>query len=82
MTETDLFAERVAQRRKSSARTRDADALINNLNELAEGAPVVHETHGVGRFGGLVTLEMNGLAQEFLILYYAGDDKLYVPVSS
>lgn len=82
ITETDLFAERVAQRRKSSARTRDADALINNLNELAEGAPVVHETHGVGRFGGLVTLEMNGLAQEFLILYYAGDDKLYVPVSS
>ncbi len=82
VTETDLFAERVAQRRKSSARTRDADALINNLNELAEGAPVVHETHGVGRFGGLVTLEMNGLAQEFLILYYAGDDKLYVPVSS
>ncbi len=82
ITETDLFAERVAQRRKSSVRTRDADALINNLNELAIGAPVVHETHGVGRFGGLITLEMNNLAQEFLILYYAGDDKLYVPVSS
>lgn len=82
ITETDLFAERVAQRRRSSARTRDADALINNLNELAIGAPVVHETHGVGRFGGLVTLEMNGLMQEFLVLHYAGDDKVYVPVSS
>lgn len=82
VTETDLFAERVAQRRKSSARTRDADALISNLNELAIGAPVVHETHGVGRFGGLITLEMNRLEQEFLILHYAGDDKLYVPVSA
>lgn len=82
ITETDLFAERVAQRRKSSTRTRDADALISNLNELAIGAPVVHETHGVGRFGGLMTLEMNNLEQEFLILHYAGDDKLYVPVSA
>ncbi|ANJ67187.1 transcription-repair coupling factor [Halothiobacillus diazotrophicus] len=82
ITETDLFAERVAQRRRSSVRTRDADALINNLNELAEGAPVVHEEHGVGRFGGLTTLAMNGLEQEFLILVFAGDDRLYVPVSS
>ncbi|OYY54203.1 MAG: hypothetical protein B7Y53_06735 [Halothiobacillus sp. 28-55-5] len=57
-------------------------ALISNLNELAIGAPVVHETHGVGRFGGLMTLEMNNLEQEFLILHYAGDDKLYVPVSA
>ncbi len=81
VTETELYAERVAQRRKRPARTRDADALIHNLNELAIGAPVVHETHGVGRFAGLATLEMNGTAQEFLILHYAGDDKLYVPVS-
>lgn len=82
ITETDLYAERVAQRRKRPARTRDADALIHNLNELAVGAPVVHETHGVGRFGGLETLELNGMAQEFLLLQYAGDDKLYVPVSA
>jgi len=82
ITETDLFAERVGQRRRSATRTRDAEGLINNLNELAEGAPVVHLDHGVGRFGGLVTLDINGLSQEFLILYYAGDDKLYVPVSS
>ncbi|WP_407276293.1 transcription-repair coupling factor [Halothiobacillus sp. DCM-1] len=82
VTETDLYAERVAQRRKRPARTRDADALIHNLNELAIGAPVVHETHGVGRFAGLSTLEMNGIAQEFLVLHYANEDKLYVPVSA
>ncbi|HHO70271.1 MAG TPA: transcription-repair coupling factor, partial [Halothiobacillus sp.] len=82
ITETDLYAERVSQRRRVTARTRDADALIHNLTELADGAPVVHEDHGVGRYRGLTTLDMGGITQEFLILEYANDDKLYVPVSS
>ncbi|HER35172.1 MAG TPA: transcription-repair coupling factor, partial [Halothiobacillaceae bacterium] len=82
ISETNLFAERVAQRRAKSRRGRDADAIIQNLDDLAIGAPVVHEDHGVGRFKGLVTLEMNGQPQEYLLLTYADDDKLYVPVSS
>ncbi|MFP4294384.1 MAG: transcription-repair coupling factor [Halothiobacillaceae bacterium] len=82
VAETDLFAERVGQRRRPTTRTRDADALIHNLTELAEGAPVVHEDHGVGRYRGLVTLDMNGIEQEFLLLEYANDDRLYVPVSA
>jgi transcription-repair coupling factor (superfamily II helicase) len=81
VSEIDLFAERVAQRRAKTRRGRDADAIIQNLDDLAIGAPVVHEDHGVGRFQGLVTLEMNGRPQEYLLLTYAGDDKLYVPVS-
>ncbi len=81
VSEIDLFAERVAQRRARSRRGRDADAIIQNLDDLAIGAPVVHEDHGVGRFQGLVTLEMNGQPQEYLLLTYADDDKLYVPVS-
>ncbi|MCL7744504.1 transcription-repair coupling factor [Guyparkeria hydrothermalis] len=82
ISETNLFAERVAQRRARSRRGRDADAIIQNLDDLAIGAPVVHEDHGVGRFQGLVTLEMNKQPQEYLLLTYADDDKLYVPVSS
>ncbi|KTG17324.1 MULTISPECIES: transcription-repair coupling factor [unclassified Guyparkeria] len=82
ISETNLFAERVAQRRARSRRGRDADAIIQNLDDLAIGAPVVHEDHGVGRFQGLVTLEMNNQPQEYLLLTYADDDKLYVPVSS
>ena len=82
ISETNLFAERVAQRRARSRRGRDADAIIQNLDDLAIGAPVVHEDHGVGRFQGLVTLEMNDQPQEYLLLTYADDDRLYVPVSS
>ncbi len=82
VSEAQLFAERVAQRGKRVKRTRDAESLIHNLTELAEGAPVVHEDHGVGRYHGLTVLEVGGLKQEFLTLEYAGGDRIYVPVAS
>ena len=43
---------------------------------------MVHLEHGVGRYVGLTTLEAGGIKAEYLILSYAGEDKLYVPVSS
>ena len=82
ISEAQLFAERVAQRGKRAKRTRDAESLIHNLTELAIGAPVVHEDHGVGRYQGLSVLDVGGLTQEFLTLEYAGGDRIYVPVAS
>jgi transcription-repair coupling factor (superfamily II helicase) len=75
-----LLGERVKQRRRRKGP--DADQVVRNLAELAIGAPVVHEEHGVGRFIGLKTLEAGGQRNEFLTLEYARGDKLYVPVSS
>ncbi len=81
--EAALFAERVAQRRRRSGGTeRDPDAIIRDLTDLHPGAPVVHEQHGVGRYQGLQTLTLDGIATEFLMLEYAGGDKLYVPVAA
>ncbi len=80
--EADLLGERVHQRRQDNKRTINPDALIRNLAELHTGQPVVHLEHGVGRYGGLTTLTAGGIAAEYLILNYAGNDKLYVPVSS
>ncbi|MFY9972904.1 MAG: transcription-repair coupling factor [Chromatiaceae bacterium] len=82
ITETQLYGERVRQERRRRARERDSEAIVRNLTELAEGAPVVHEEHGVGRYLGLQTLEVGGTTTEFLVLEYARGDKLYVPVSS
>ncbi len=82
ISEAQLFTERVAQRGKKTKRTRDAESLIHNLTELAIGAPVVHEDHGVGRYQGLSVLDVGGLTQEFLTLEYAGGDRIYVPVAS
>jgi len=82
VTETQLYGERVRQERRRRAKERDGEAVVRNLTELHIGAPVVHETHGVGRFLGLQTLDLGGMRTELVALEYARGDKLYVPVSS
>ena len=83
VTENQLFGERAVQRRRRKYRkTRDAESTIQSLADLQLGAPVVHEDHGVGRYQGLKTLTVSGIATEFLCIEYANQDKLYVPVSS
>ncbi|MEJ2480465.1 MAG: transcription-repair coupling factor [Acidihalobacter sp.] len=84
VTEGELLGERAQQRRRSRRPTRDADAVIRNLTDLAIGAPVVHEDHGVGRYQGLMKLDVGGTGNEaeFLSIEYAGGDRLYVPVAS
>jgi len=82
ITEQQLLGEKVLQHRRRKKRDRDTDAIIANLVELNNGAPVVHEEHGVGRYLGLSKINVGDIEQEFLMLTYAGDDKLYVPVSS
>jgi len=83
ISEPQLFGERVAQRRlRKKVIQRDTDAIVRDLTELSIGAPVVHEEHGVGRYQGLITLDVGGVEAEFLDIEYAKQDKLYVPVSS
>ncbi len=83
ITENLLSGEKAQQRRRRrQSAARELDTLISNLNELSIGSPVVHQEHGVGRYLGLQTLEIGGIRAEFLMLEYANNDKLYVPVSS
>ena len=82
ISEHELFGEHVQQRRRRRPASRNADAIIRNLTDLVEGAPVVHEEHGVGRYLGLQRLNAGGVEAEYLMLAYAGGDKLYVPVAS
>jgi transcription-repair coupling factor (superfamily II helicase) len=82
IAEAQLFGERVRQRTRRRRGTRDPEAVIRELSDLRAGAPVVHVDYGVGRYIGLVTLEVQDRRSEFLALEYAGGDKLYVPVQS
>jgi transcription-repair coupling factor (superfamily II helicase) len=82
ITETALFGERVLQRRRREKPTEADDAGYRDLAELRIGSPVVHIDHGVGRYQGLETINVDNEASEFLMLEYAGGSKLYVPVSS
>lgn len=82
IAESQLFGYQVMQRRRRKIKAYDSDAAVRNLAELTIGSPVVHIDHGVGRYLGLHCLEVDGVQTEFLTLEYAGNDKLYVPVSS
>ena len=82
ITEQQLLGDRARQQRRRRRQTRDADTVVSNLAELDIGSPVVHVDHGVGRYRGLATLSVGPVEQEFLTLEYAGNDKLYVPVSN
>jgi len=82
LTESQLFGGRVRPRTTRKLSERDPEAIIRSLSDLEPGDPVVHEDHGIGRYLGLQSLEIDGRAAEFLMLEYAGEDKLYVPVTS
>ncbi|HEX7062576.1 MAG TPA: transcription-repair coupling factor [Woeseiaceae bacterium] len=82
IAEQQLFGEKPRQRVRRRRAERDPEAIIRELNDLADGSPVVHAEYGVGRYRGLVTLETAGITGEYLSLEYADGDKLYVPVAS
>ncbi len=82
LTESQLFGARTRQTAESRRDERDPEAIIRNLADLDLGAPVVHEDHGVGRYQGLQTLEVDQREAEFLTIEYAESDRLYVPVAS
>ena len=82
VTETELFAASPALRRrgKRQEQVSDVEALIKDLSELQVGDPVVHSAHGIGRYRGLVNLDLGQGPGEFLHLEYADKALLYVPV--
>lgn len=82
IVESQLFGEQSTPQRRSSQKTVDPDLIIRDMAELRLGAPVVHLQFGVGRYQGLQYITTNDSASEFLVLAYAGDDKIYVPVTS
>lgn len=82
ITETQLYGERVMQRRLRKKSAQDPEVFIRDLTELQIGDPVVHIDHGVGIYRGLQTLTITDQIAEFLCLEYQHGDKLYVPVAS
>ncbi|MCE4535914.1 transcription-repair coupling factor [Pelomonas sp. P7] len=83
ITETELFATTpTTRRRRKQEQASDVNALIKDLSELKVGDPVVHINHGIGRYQGLVNIDLgDGEKSEFLHLEYADKATLYVPVS-
>ncbi|MBL8450639.1 MAG: transcription-repair coupling factor [Dechloromonas sp.] len=81
VTETELFAGAPRRTRREAQKKASFDNWLKDLTELKVGDPVVHENHGIGRYQGLVSLDLGEGATEFLELHYANQAKLFVPVS-
>lgn len=82
ITENELYAAQARTRtRRDNRKAASMEGWLRDLSELRVGDPVVHVSHGIGRYLGLVHLDMGEGETEFLHLEYNGGDKLYVPVS-
>jgi transcription-repair coupling factor (superfamily II helicase) len=82
ITETELYgqlARRAGRRRQEQAS--NVDSMVRDLSELKIGDPVVHTQHGIGRYMGLVSMDLGEGDTEFLHLEYQNESKLYVPVA-
>ncbi len=81
VTETELYAAQPRSRAARAGKKSNVEGMLRDLSELKIGDPVVHEQHGIARYRGLVNLDLGEGENEFLLLEYAGEDKLYVPVA-
>jgi transcription-repair coupling factor (superfamily II helicase) len=81
VTEAELYAGTVRRKGRGPKTQTSVEGMLRDLSELKVGDPVVHAQHGIGRYGGLVNLDLGEGMTEFLLLEYDGGDKLYVPVS-
>jgi len=81
VTESELYAAQTRSRVARSQKKSNVEGMLRDLSELKPGDPVVHEQYGIARYQGLVNLDLGEGENEFLLLEYAGSDKLYVPVA-
>jgi transcription-repair coupling factor (superfamily II helicase) len=83
LADGEMFGRHAQQeRRRRRSSQLDPAAILRDLQALTPGAPVVHEQYGVGRYIGLTPMQVADQDGEFLVIEYAGGDRIYVPVSA
>ncbi len=88
LSEEDILGTRNSQTKNpahSRAKKEAASAAkewsgLQALSDLALGDTVVHQDHGIGKYQGISRLTLTGAASDFVLLEYAGNDRLYIPV--
>ena len=79
IAEQDILGDRLVRKAR---RNRKAPDFLSELSALSPGDLVVHVDHGIGRFEGLKTIEVQGAPHDCLLLIYAGNDRLFLPVEN
>jgi transcription-repair coupling factor (superfamily II helicase) len=77
VTEAEIFGPRVKRPRRSK---KSVHTELLAFSDLKQGDLVVHDEHGIGQYDGLVKLDLEGTVNDFLLVVYRGDDRLYLPV--
>lgn len=79
LSESDLFSEKVRKTKKSRSKV-NQDLFAEQISTLKEGDYLIHKTHGVGKYLGMESLKMGEHENDYLVILYADNDKVYVPV--
>ncbi|WP_054956721.1 transcription-repair coupling factor [Paenibacillus dakarensis] len=79
ITEAEMFSQKQRKTRKTNKNMDNAER-IKSYTELKVGDYVVHRNHGIGKYLGIGTLEINGIHKDYMHILYAGGDKLSVPI--
>jgi len=79
ISEQDLLGERIV---RSTTKRKKSDHFLAEAANFVPGELVVHREHGIGRFEGLITLDVQGAQHDCLKIIYEGDDKLFIPVEN
>lgn len=79
ITESEMFSSKQRKTRKTT-KSMDNAERIKSYTELKVGDYVVHQNHGIGKYMGIGTLEINGIHKDYMHIMYAGGDKLSVPI--
>ncbi|WP_201558843.1 transcription-repair coupling factor [Psychrobacter sp. 72-O-c] len=82
ISETQLFGRQVLQTRRRRQSGVSEEFLVKSVTEMTQGSPIVHIEHGIGRYSGLITLDVGDGEQEFIHLKYADEASIYVPVAN
>ncbi len=80
LTERELF-NKVAKKKPTRRQTMTNAERIKSYSELNPGDFVVHVNHGIGKYVGMETLEINGVHQDYMSIIYKDDAKLFIPVT-
>ncbi|MCA9514942.1 MAG: DEAD/DEAH box helicase, partial [Myxococcales bacterium] len=78
LDETEILGKPPRARRRR--RQAPPEQALQSWRDLAIGDFIVHLTHGIGRYRGLVKGQTGGVETDFILLEYGGGDKLYVPI--
>jgi transcription-repair coupling factor (superfamily II helicase) len=76
LTDSELYGRQKKRRRFAAV---EESARITSYADLTPGDYVVHINHGVGKYAGVQTLEVGGVQRDYLLVQYAGEDRVYVP---